>query len=127
HVRARAVGRAEGRRRRGQCAVAAHDDRHRRRRQSARRRRHDPDEPHARDHGRCGARDPHKARARVHRQFLHRRQDSLRQRRQGFRALSRRPVLAADVGFLRARGRRAAAGRDGAAAAVGRRGADVAI
>ena len=78
HVRARPVGRAEGRRRRGQRAVAAHHHCHRRGRQSAGRRRHDARQPHAGDHGRRGLCDLHQAVARIHRKVLHRRQGALR-------------------------------------------------
>ena len=63
------VRRTESRRRRGQRAVAAHHHRHRRGRQSPGRRRHDARQPQARDHGRRGLCDLHKAVARIHRAF----------------------------------------------------------
>ena len=81
------VRRAEVRGRRRQRAVAAHHDRDCRGRQSPRRRCHDARQPHAGDHGRCGARDLHKTVARIHRTVLHRRQGALCQRCQGFRAI----------------------------------------
>ena len=86
-----------------QCAVAAHHHRHRRGRQSARRRRDDARQPHAGDHGRRRACHSDEAVAGIHRAVLHRRQGALRRRRQGFRALPRRPLRPVDVGFLRAR------------------------
>ena len=55
--------------------------------------------------------DLHQAVARIHRAVLHRRQGALCQRRARLRALSRRSLRAPDVGLLRARRRRAAAGR----------------
>ena len=112
---------------RGQRAVAAHHHRHRRGRQSARRRRHDARQPHARDHGRCGLCHLHKTVARIHRTILHRRQGALCLRRARFRALSRRSQRAADVGFLRARRRRAAARRHREGAALGWRSAEGAL
>ena len=120
-------GELKAARRRGQRAVAAHHHRHRRGRQSPGRRRHDARQPQAGDHGRRGVCDFHQAVARIHRPVLHRRQGAVCRRRPRLRALSRRSVGAADVGFLRARRRRAAAGRHRDGAAVGWRGPEVAL
>ena len=121
------AGELKSRRRRRQRAVAAHHHRHRRGRQSARRRRHDARQPHAGDHGRRRPCHLHQAVARIHRAVLHRRQGAVRQRRARLRALPGRSIGAADVGFLRARRRRAAARRHREGAAFGGRGAEVAL
>ena len=65
--------------------------------------------------------------SRVHRAVLHRRQGAVCERRARLRTLPRRRVRPADVGFLRARRRCAAARRNRAAAALGRRSAEAAL
>ena len=70
---------------RRQRAVAAHRHRHRRACRTARRATTRSTAPQARDHGRRGARDPHAALPRVHRQLLHRRGGAAPRRRDRLR------------------------------------------